>query len=125
MDIFFGVSFLFWPLVLGLIARKITCVPNALLATLVRGYIVLFISLLIAVSFVFFFYQPLIECLSTLSEPIWSKCSALPSAPVEWFGEWNFAVTSAFGVSSVMYWLYKQHQFNRALNAGAQAARVV
>ncbi|MBB3169453.1 hypothetical protein [Simiduia aestuariiviva] len=125
MDIFFGVSFLFWPLILGLIARKITCVPKALLATLVRGYIALFISLLISVSFVFLYYQPLIECLSTLSEPIWSKCSALPSAPIEWFGEWNFATTSAIGISSVMYWLFKQNQFNKALKTDAQTARAV
>ena len=125
MDILFGVSFLFWPLILGIIARKITCVPKALLATLVRGYIALFISLLIAVSFVFLYYQPLIECLSALSEPIWSMCSSVPSALIHWFGEWNFVATSAIGVSSVMYWLFKQHQFNKALKTDAQTARAV
>ena len=63
------------------------------------GYVSVFLSFFFALSYMYFYYVPYIECIKLGS----GGCSTLPTYLIEWYGEWSLIFNSLISAIIVTY----------------------
>jgi hypothetical protein len=107
MEMVATLALFLWPVIMGLIAKRIVNIPHAFFKTTCLGYALLFLSAAFSAVYVFLYYKPLVCCMSAVPQPAFEFCTSLPSVFVKLLTDWNFVAANGVGIIVVIFYVYR------------------